>query len=166
MHNTSNNNTSLENATDSSMIVPSQAEGIAWCSAFFLTSVFIFVGNLLTVVVFAVNKVLRKKSLYLVISMAFADLMLGLLSLPIYVYYIGDVYRLWTRSVSIPLNYFFHIVDNVPMTATLISAAAISGERFYAIYWPFKHRTLSIGAYRIAIVMVWTLSVLNRSERN
>ena len=29
-----------------------------------------------------------------------------------------------------------------------------------AIYWPFKHRTLSKGTYRIAIVMVWTLAIL------
>ena len=44
--------------------------------------------------------------------------------------------------------------------APLISAAFISGERFYAIYWPFKHRTLSMRAYRIIILNIWALALL------
>ena len=135
MSDTSAANTSLENASSSPAVtmIPSKAESIAWCSAFILTSIFIVVGNLLAIGAFTVYRKLRKKSLFLVINMAFADLMLGLLSLPLYVYYIGGAYQLWARSVSTPLDYFFHIVDIVPMTATLISAAAISGERFYAL---------------------------------
>ena len=43
---------------------------------------------------------------------------------------------------------------------SLISAAFISGERFYAIYWPLKHLTVSMRAYRIVIFVVWTLSIL------
>ena len=70
--------------------VHSKAEGFAsGCSAFILTSVFIVVGNLLTIVLFAVNKTLRKKSLFLVINMAFADLMLGTVLLPIHIYQVG-----------------------------------------------------------------------------
>ena len=45
-----------ENATGSSRIVPSKAEGIALCTAFVLVFVFIVVGNLLTIVLFAVNR--------------------------------------------------------------------------------------------------------------
>ena len=82
MKNTSVADTSLENATGLSMAVPSKTEGIAWCSALILLSVFIVVGNLLTIVLFARNKTLRKRSLFLVINMAFADLILGALALP------------------------------------------------------------------------------------
>ena len=45
MNNTSAANSSLKNGSGSSMIVPSKAEGIAWCSAFILTYVFMVVGN-------------------------------------------------------------------------------------------------------------------------
>ena len=55
---------------------------------------------------------------------------------------------------------FYVIVDTFFSQASLISAAFISGERFYAIYWPFKHRTLSIRAYRIIIFTVWVLTLL------
>ncbi len=89
MSNTSAASTSLENATDSSMTVSSKAEVIALCVAFVFESVFISIGNLLTIVLFTVNKGLRKKSLFLVINMAFADLMLGAVILPIYIYDVG-----------------------------------------------------------------------------
>ena len=159
MSSTSVANTSLENETDSSMTVSFKAEGIAWCSAFILEAVLITVGNLLAIALFKRNKMLRKRSLFLVINMAFADLMLGALSLPLYIYYLGAEYQLWMRSVNIILNYFFGIVDSVSMVATLMTAASISGERFYAIYWPFKHKTLSMRAYRIVIFTVWTLAI-------
>ena len=44
------------------------------------------------------------------------------------------------------LSSFYIIVDIVFPQASLISAAFISSERFYAIYWPFEHRTLSMRA--------------------
>ena len=73
-------NISLKNATDSSKVVPSKAEGIALCTTFILTVIFIVVGNLLTIVLFAFNRRLYKRSLLLVINMAFADI-LGTVSL-------------------------------------------------------------------------------------
>ena len=55
---------------------------------------------------------------------------------------------------------FYRIVDTVFAQASLISAAFISCERFSAIYWPLKHRTLSMRAYFIAIFMSWTLAIV------
>jgi len=149
-----------ENATSSSRVVPSKAEGIAFCTASVLIFVFVVVGNLLTIVLFAVNRSLRKKSLLLVINMAFADLMLGILSLPLYIHNLGYSFGLWKGDSPMSLNIFHMIVDIFFLQASLISAAFISGERFYAIYWPFKHRTLSMRAYRIITFTVWILTLL------
>ena len=152
---------SSENATGSSRIVPSYAEGIALCTAFILTFVVIVVGNLVTIVLFAVNRKLRRKrSLFLVINMAFADLMVGVVILPVYIYAIGADYKFWTGGWSTSLIIFYMLVDSFFMLASLNSAAIISVERFYAIYWPFKHQTLSKAAYRIVSVMVWTLALV------
>ena len=60
------------------------------CSVFLLGPVLIFVGNLPTFLVFASEKPLRKKSLLLVINMAFADAILEAVSMPLYVF-------LWIR---------------------------------------------------------------------
>ena len=149
-----------DTSSSSTQDVPSKAEGIVWCSAFMLEAAFIVVGNLLTIVLFAVNKKLRKKSFFLVLNMAFADLMLGIVALPFYIYFrIGPDYQLWTASVHTPLRSFFRAIQRVSIPASLIFAALISCERFYAIYWPLKHRTLTMRAYRIAIFMAWILSL-------
>ena len=142
-----------------------QGEGIALCSALTLTLILVVVGNLLTIVIFAKNKNIRKKYLFLVVNMAFADLFLGALSLPVYIYDVGYEFHLWTtfvgnlwtdKTILIP----YMIVDTAFSQASLISAVFITCERFYAIRWPFKHRTLSTQAYRIAIFSVWALALL------
>ena len=153
----SNSTSSLQPTKD----FPFKAEGIAFCIAFVLADVFIVGGNSLTVILFAVNKRRRKKSLFLVISMAFADLMLGAITLPIYIiYFIGKDYGLWRVKSPQYLLVCYYIIDTFFSQASLISAVLISVERFYAIYWPLKHRTLSMRAYRIVIVMAWTLAIL------
>lgn len=48
-------NTCSENATGSTRIVPSEAEGMALCTGFIFELAFIIVGNLLTIVLFAVT---------------------------------------------------------------------------------------------------------------
>ena len=142
-----------------------QVEGIALCSDLTLTFILVVVGNLLTIVIFAKNKNVRKKYLLLVVNMAFADLFLGALSLPVYTYDVGYGFRLWTTFVgnlwtNKPILIYYFIVDTAFSQASLISAVFITCERFYAIRWPFKHRTLSIQAYRIAIFLVWVLAFL------
>ena len=140
-----------------------QGEGIALCSALTLTFILVVVGNLLTIVIFAKNKNIRKKYLFLVVNMAFADLFLGALSLPVYIYDVGYEFHLWTMFVGNlwtdkPILIYYMIVDTAFSQASLISAVFITCERFYAIRWPFKHRTLSIQAYRIAIFLAFLIS--------
>ena len=131
---------------------------IAWSCALATEAVVIVVGNLLTIVLFALNKKLRsKKSLYLVLNMAFADLFLGGICLPIYVYSLALGQVKFDKQTPT----LFTIIFLVFAQASFITAALISCERFYAIYWPLKHRqTLSTRAYRFVILTVWTLSIL------
>ena len=156
-------NKTLENVSASTRSFPSKSEGIALCSAFILSSVLITAGNLLTLVLFAATKPLRKKSLFLVMNMAFADLMLGAFTLPFYIYLVGDYYQLWTAkydSEHMAYKIFYAGFDNIFLLGSCISAASISCERFYAVFWPFKHRSLSTRTYRITIFSIWTFAVL------
>lgn len=142
----------------------SKAEGIVFCSAFFLTSVLIVAGNLLSLVLCVRTKTLRKKSFFLIINMTFADLMLGGLTLPIYTYIAGaTLYPLWTFNYVFDYKaatFFYLIADTLFVFASLLSATFISCERFYATYQPLKHRTLSTNTYSITIFMLWILAVL------
>jgi len=103
--------TSSENATGPSRIFPSKPGGIAFCTTFILLSVFIVVQNLLAIVLFAVNRRLRKRSLFLVINMAFADLMLGTVALPIYIYRVGAHFQLWNGGRLVFWYTLYLIVD-------------------------------------------------------
>ena len=154
---------SSANNTSSSSLqysVPSQVEGITLSVVFLLEAVLIVAGNFLTIGLFAKEKKLRKKSLFLVVNMAFADLISGAVSLPLYVYTsIGPNYRLWKTSYK-ALEIGWDVTDTTFSQASLISAVFIAVERFYAIYWPLKHRTLSTKAYYITIVIIWTLALL------
>ena len=130
MNRTSSANRSSENATASSTLVPYRAEGIAWCSVFILISVFTVAGNLLNIVLFVLDKNLRKRSLFLVINMAFADLLIGALSLPGFVFIIGSDYQRWPEASAAFLT-GHRIIDTVFSQVALISAASISVERFF-----------------------------------
>ena len=142
--------------------VLSEPEGIAWCTAYMLASIFIVVGNLLTIVTFVLTKNrFRKKSLFLVINMAFADLMLGAVSLPVYIYIIGmDHSGLWRGTMNRLLHLVYIIIDTVFLQASTISAMLMAGERFYAVYWPLKHRALSTRTYRTVIVAAWITALV------
>ena len=109
-------------------------------------------GNLLTIILFVREKKLRKKSLFLVMNMALADVMLGAVALPLFVYWlVGPYYYLWAASKSTFNFYLFHFLD--------VTFSQISCERFYAVYWPLKHKTLSTRAYGFVIFMVWSLAI-------
>ena len=131
----------MENVSAFTRSFPSKEERIALCSALILSSVLIIAGNLLTLVLFAVTKPLRRKSLFLVMNMAFADLMLGAFTLPFYIFVVGGF-------------------DGMFLLGSYIFAASISCKRFYAVFWPFKHRSLSTRTYRITIILLWTIAIL------
>ena len=109
---------SLNNSFSAMDEMFSEAQVIAWSCALASETVVIFLGNLLTIVLFIFNKKLRnKKSLYLVMNMAFADLVLGGASLPLFVYlvtatrsrlyftefptFLKIMFPLWPRSIPL-----------------------------------------------------------------
>ena len=104
---------------------PSKAQGTAVVTAFMFESAIIVMGNMLVIILFArIKKKLRKKSLFLVMNMALADVMLGAVSLPLYVYLI----------VGPEHEFIFHFLDTTFSQSSLISAGFISCERFYAVF--------------------------------
>ena len=134
----------------------SQTDGVIWCTALALVSLFVVIGNVLSLGIFALNKKLRKKSFLLVINMAFADLMLGALALPLYIYHVGKDFKLWTADGNDSLEMLYRVVDTVCAQASIITATFIAVERFFATGWPLKHRLLARRrTYYFSIALVW-----------
>lgn len=65
-----------------------------------------------------------------------------------------------TQDVLVFLGLFYDYFDLIFLQASLVSVVFTSCERFYAVYWPLKHRTLSTRAYAIVITIIWTLTAL------
>ena len=161
MNNTSSANVSIDVKIGLSLKALSRPEGIAWCTVFALVSFFIAVGNLLTIVLFAANKRVRKKSLYLVINMALADLLLGAFALPIYIYIlISNSYQFSLTNVNWTLAYVYVLSYGISIWVSLTSAVFISCERLYAVYWPFKHRMLTMRTYHVVLFILSTICLL------
>ena len=142
------NNTTSNNTSYVSTDVFTKAEAIAWYSAFSLISVLIVTGNLLTIGVFAIYKKVRKTFFLLVINMTCADLLIGAVSLPIYIF-------------KPRTTIFDAIFSVVCLQASITFAALISCERLYATCWPLKYRTLSRRAYVVVIILAWTVVLLS-----
>ena len=159
MKNLSGSTSPLDNSfsaiVDNEML--SEAQVIAWSCALTSEAVVTVLGNLLTIVLFTCNKKLRaKKSLYLVINIAFADLVLGGAGLPLFVYFMATRSRLYFSEFPS----FLKIIFMVSSMASFTTAGLISAERFCAIFWPLKHRTIAtVRAYKLVILTAWTLAI-------
>ena len=132
-----------------------------WSFYFGLLATVIGVGNLLTIWIFLKQR-LRKRAHFLLISLAVADLLVGLLTVPLYIAIntalcFGRPYLLG-RSV-------FELTDIFTGIASISTLAAISLERMYAIGWPFRHRTLNVRVSIFAIAIPWILAAIFTSIR-
>ena len=148
------NHSQQQNATS---IFPlfSASECIAWLSVIGMEAVAIVALNAVTIIVYLKERNLRKRSMYLVINQAVADMLLGA-SLFIDYWILGIRCDLWTiNPVSNPLIVFIRVISSVFDTASIINLAAISLERTHATFRPFKHRLAKKKIFGAAVAIVW-----------
>ena len=125
-----------------------------WSLCFGLLATLMVVGNLLAIWIFLKQR-LRKRAHFLLISLAVADFLVGVLTVPLYIavntiLYLSQPYLL-VASV-------YEFTDIFTGIASICTLAAISLERMYAIGWPFRHRTLNFRVYIAAIAIPWILA--------
>ena len=137
----------------------SSLECITWMVVGLTESVTIIVLNSLTVIAFYRNRYLRKRSTYLVISLAVADMLSGVIS-PLNLFYnIGAMCNSWRHNAEnwyqIPTVVAFWFLG-----CSLINMTVISLERLNATFWPFRHRTIKKSVYWVLIIAVWLTALL------
>jgi len=122
---------------------------ISWL--FIFEAVVIVTGNVITIVIFTTTPRLRSRQYALIVSLAVADLLVGLVSVPVHIVSTEDIH---TRQ-TIAFYYFYVIQDGFLGSASLFGLAALAIERAHATYYPFKHSTLSTVPYIVGITVVW-----------
>ena len=123
-----------------------------WNLCFGLLATLIVVGNLITIWIFLKQR-LRKRAHFLLISLAVADLLVGLLSVPLYI-------AISANPGEVLVTLAFRYGDPFTGIASIFTLATISLERMYAIAWPFRHRTLTFRFYIFAIAIPWILAAI------
>ncbi|XP_068705925.1 adenosine receptor A1-like isoform X1 [Montipora foliosa] len=103
-------------------------------------------GNMLTIIIFN-EKQLRRRPHFLPISLAVADLLVGLVPIPLFITMQYNSSRLIYK--------IFQSADVFAGFASIFTIAVIALERMYAIGWPFRHRVLKIHTYVVAIGTPW-----------
>ena len=129
----------------------SASECIAWLSVFGIEAVAIVMLNALTIIAYVKERSLRKRSLYLVIKQALADMFFG--ASLIFSYLLGGH---MCERLTINARPLLVSLLTVSPLASLINLGAISLERTHATFRPFKHRLVKKKIFRAAAAIVWT----------
>ena len=132
--------------------------------AVFLTEFFgILIINVITVIAFARIRHLRKRSTYLIINLTVADLLVGVVTGPLY--YLNrhkenNVFR-WVIQLTFPM-------------ASQVNLSLISLERLHATRFPFKHCLITkrfyfkiiIGSWLITFAIAFVMANLTKEVRS
>ena len=150
------NDSHHQNRTVTPNFVPiSSSECIAWLTVLNIEAVSIVTMNTLAIIIFLKERSLRKGSMYLVISLAVADMFVPY-SLIVELLVLGNDCSFWRIEIS---KYFSRFVHFFP-AASVTSLVAISLERMHATFRPFKHRLIKKRMFGAAVTGVWFTAAL------
>ena len=142
-----------------SIMSSSSTECISWLSVVVTECVAVLVINLVTIVVFMKNRNLRRRSLYLVLNLAVADMLVGGLS-TIHLFAILSFFcnHWFYSSISLPGKTAISFLFYFGPLSSMINIAVISLERLHATFRPFRHRCTKKWVYGVTIAVVWIVA--------
>lgn len=128
------------------------AINIPYTAAEVFVAIVSIIGNFLVIVVFCKFKNTRKDTNYYIISLALADLLVGLFGIPCAL----------LTSVGLPENFlackFMLSLLLVLCTTSILSLLAVSVDRFWAILYPFAYKRIMHSKTIIGIIVIcWIL---------
>ena len=89
---------------------------------------------------------------FLIINLAVADVLVGALTIPLYIYHIAVDFSFGPEFA------IFRMLDVFTAFASIFSLVAVAAERFVAIFWPLKYEYAKPKTYSFVIAVVWLLA--------
>ena len=136
--------------------LPAQQLGAIWSVLFIVEFTSIFVINACTLIAFARNRQLRKRTTYLIINLTVADLLTGAVSGPLEIYYpwMEPKFGFNWKEFSVLIVY------EISPILSLSNLSLISLERLHATLYPFRHCLIEERVYMKIITGCWLFSFL------
>ena len=145
---------------------PSQC--ITWFVVLITECLATVILNFITIIVFMRQRQLQRRSTYLIIHLAFVDLLVGAIPVPLaYAEKMASFCNLWENPFEEHATYIIGSPDIIQSAFTLwlyfisiLNLAVISLERLHATLCPLKHRLLGNCIYVTVICAMWVFSAL------
>ena len=133
---------------------------ILWLAVLGTVCLAIVILNSITIIMFAKQRRLQRKSTYLVIHLAIVDLLVGAVTGPLRIESLGRfVCHLWENDMPNRIMLFLVALYHIDKVS-LLKLAFISLERTHATFCPFKHRFVKKWVYGVVIVVTWLVPVV------
>ncbi|KAJ7375899.1 hypothetical protein OS493_038183, partial [Desmophyllum pertusum] len=116
----------------------------------------IIISNTLAIYVFTRSKLLRKRTNYFLLCLAIADMLVGAISLPMFIHTLLVYAR--GETLGSMINLVPRLLDIFTGFASVFALTIISLERLYSVALPNWHRTTPSYVYCILISIIWTLA--------
>ena len=124
-----------------------------------LEAVLIVFGNAFTIFVFWTQRSRLKRTYFLLINLAVADLLVGITELIVIgtakSHNVGKGYGLLMRNRANPIEAFILLFSGT----SVYFLALISMERAFAVLRPIRHRITNSRVYNCSIVIVWAVGL-------
>ena len=148
-------NHSQQQNTTLSLALFTPSECIAWLTVLGIEAVAMVTLNALEIIIYLRERSLHKRSMYLVINQAVADMFAGGFAI-INCCFLGSMCDYWAINYfSITFSVFVFAFQYFFPLASLLNLTAISLDRTHATFRPFKHRLLKEKIFGAVIAAVW-----------
>ena len=144
------------------MCVPA-SHYISWFAVLGIVCLATVILNIITIIMFAKQRRLQRKSTYLIIHLAIVDLLVGAVTGPLRIESSRSLIchtwendmpsSIWLFLLELATGYY---IDKV----SLLNLTFISLERTHATFCPFKHRFVKKWVYGVVIVVTWLVPVV------
>lgn len=142
----------------------SVGELVAWCLPCGFAAIAAIFGNTLVLASFFMSSNLRHHVTFFVAGLAVADVLVGLISIPMWMYILYLAWKSNSTSGNATITVIYDVLDVFAALNSIFHLTAISIERFFATVYPWRHRLATQRMYHVFLLGIWLASALVSSS--
>ena len=142
----------------------SVGELVAWCLPLGFAAFAAIFGNTLVLASFFMSSNLRHHVTFFVAGLAVADVLVGLISIPMWMYILYLAWKSNNTSENATITVIYDTLDVFAALNSIFHLTAISIERFFATVYPWRHRRATQRMYHVFLLGIWLASALVSSS--